>query len=284
MHQGPCLIQTTKKSAKRTVPARMLCIHASWALGARYFSWHFIEPGCITHQPAQADVGLRAQSKEGLRLMYGICQQCLFKSSHHCSHRSLSCQNLLMTTSRSHFVCQSPQIPAADRVLQNSTVSCGKIWLRTGVDHTLESGVCLGVQRIRCYPFSCDKAWRRNPMQYVAVIPPKKYTDIPFARFNMANEAHRRKLWYGRAELFFRCAFQDSNKRKKFEVDLVLASCLYDFKCPDAQTILKTKGGASMFYKPDKEWLIVLPINHILGRVPLMKAYLSGSMSPTIPA
>ena len=39
-----------------------------------------------------------------------------------------------------------------------------------------------------------------------------------------------------------------------------------------------------MFYKPDKEWLIVLPINHILGRVPLMKAYLRGSMSPTIPA
>jgi hypothetical protein len=39
-----------------------------------------------------------------------------------------------------------------------------------------------------------------------------------------------------------------------------------------------------MFYKPDKEWLIVLPINHILGRLPLMQAYLCGSMSPTIPA
>ncbi len=65
-------------------------------------------------------------------------------------------------------------------------------------------------------------------------------------------------------------------------MDLVLVSCLYDFMCPDAQTILQTKGGARVFYKPDKEWLTVLPINHILGRVPLMKAYLRGSMSPTI--
>ena len=120
-------------------------------------------------------------------------------------------------------------------------------------------------------------------MQYVAVIPPKKYTGIPFARFDMADEAHRRQLWFGRVELFFRCAFQDSNKRR-FDVDLALISCLYDFKCPEAQTILQTKGGARMFYKPDKEWLIVLPINHILGRVPLMKAYLRGSSSPTIPA
>jgi hypothetical protein len=32
-----------------------------------------------------------------------------------------------------------------------------------------------------------------------------------------------------------------------------------------------------MFYKPDKEWLIVLPINHILGRVPWhgLRAYLA---------
>ncbi len=39
-----------------------------------------------------------------------------------------------------------------------------------------------------------------------------------------------------------------------------------------------------MFYKPDKEWLIVLPMNYILGRAPLMKAYLHGSMSLTFPA
>ena len=169
-------------------------------------------------------------------------------------------------------------------LLKNLVVDKGGSHVRTWGTLELESDLCLGVQRVRCFPFSSDKAWRCNPMQYVVVIPPKKYTDIPFARFDMADEAHRRQLWFGRAELFFRCAFQDSNKSKKFEVDLVLVSCLYDFKCPEAQTILQTEGGARMFYKPDKEWLIVLPINHILGRVPLMKAYLRGSRSPTIPA
>ncbi len=39
-----------------------------------------------------------------------------------------------------------------------------------------------------------------------------------------------------------------------------------------------------MFYEPDEPWLIVQPINHILGRVQLMKAYLEGSDSPTIPS
>jgi hypothetical protein len=39
-----------------------------------------------------------------------------------------------------------------------------------------------------------------------------------------------------------------------------------------------------MFYEPDTPWLILLPINHILGRMPLMKAYLGGSDSPTIPS
>ena len=38
-----------------------------------------------------------------------------------------------------------------------------------------------------------------------------------------------------------------------------------------------------MFYVPDTPWLIVLPINHILGRVPLMKTFLCGSSAPTIP-
>ena len=98
----------------------------------------------------------------------------------------------------------------------------------------------------------------------------------------MADASHRRKLWYGRTELFFRCSFRNASGCN-FELDLALLSFLYDFKCPDAQTILQKEGGARMFYVPDTPWLIVLPINHILGRVPLMKAYLCGSLSPTIP-
>ena len=46
---------------------------------------------------------------------------------------------------------------------------------------------------------------------------------------------------------------------------------------------MQEEGGARMFYVSDTKWQIVLPINHILGRVPLMKAFLCGSSSPTIP-
>jgi hypothetical protein len=149
----------------------------------------------------------------------------------------------------------------------------------------IESDLCTGVQRVRCNPFKSrkDKTYGRNFSQYVAAIPPKKYTGVSFARFDMADEEHRRLLWYGRVELFFRCTFKNSGGRL-FEVDLALLNFLYDFKCPAAMTILQKEAGARMFYEPDKPWLIVLPINHILGRVPLMKAYLGGSDSPTIPS
>ena len=131
-------------------------------------------------------------------------------------------------------------------------------------------------------PFLSDKAWECNPKNYVAAIPPSNYTGIRFAQFDMADASHRSKLWFGRTELFFRCAFRNSSGHA-FQLDLTLISFLYNFKCPEAQTILQREGGARMFYAPDTPWLIVLPINHILGRVPLMKAYFCGSSTPTIP-
>ena len=126
-----------------------------------------------------------------------------------------------------------------------------------------------------------DKVYGRNFLQYVAAVPPKKYTGIPFKQFDLADVVHRPKLWCGRVELFFRCSFMSSGGRV-FDLDLALFSFLYDFKCPDAMTILTRKAGARMFYEPDQPWLIVLPINHIVGRVQLMKAYLEDSDSPTI--
>ena len=154
--------------------------------------------------------------------------------------------------------------------------------IRTWGTLELESDLCLGVQRVRCFPFKSDKAWKCNPKNYVAVIPPSKFTGVSFAQFDMANASHRRKLWFGRVEIFFQCSFRNAGGRR-FELQLALLSCLYDFKCPDAQTILQREGGARMFYVPDTQWLTVLPVNHILGRVPLMKTYLCGSSSPTIP-
>ena len=39
----------------------------------------------------------------------------------------------------------------------------------------------------------------------------------------------------------------------------------------------------SCLYSPTKPWTIVLPVNHILGKVPLMLVYLAESNVPTIP-
>ena len=178
-----------------------------------------------------------------------------------------------------------PSVEELNNVLINHLHERSGQHIRVWYTLDIESDLCTGVQRVRCNPFKSrkDKTYGRNFSQYVAAIPPKKYTGVSFARFDMADEEHRRLLWYGRVELFFRCTFKNSGGRL-FEVDLALLNFLYDFKCPAAMTILQKEAGARMFYEPDKPWLIVLPINHILGRVPLMKAYVGGSDSPTIPS
>ena len=89
-------------------------------------------------------------------------------------------------------------------------------------------------------------------------------------------------MWVGRVELFFKASFR-SALGECFEFDLALLSCLYDFEHPSAMSPLQLKAGARMFYVPSTPWTIVLPINHILGRIPLMRLYLQGSEEPTIP-
>lgn len=44
--------------------------------------------------------------------------------------------------------------------------------IRTWGTLELESELCLGVQRVRCFPFKCDKAWKSNPKNYVALFDP----------------------------------------------------------------------------------------------------------------
>ena len=68
-----------------------------------------------------------------------------------------------------------------------------------------------------------------------------------------------------------------------WSVTIALLSCLYDFEHPSATDPLQTEAWARMFYVPSTPWTIVLPINHILCRVPLMRLFLEGSDAPTIP-
>ena len=116
----------------------------------------------------------------------------------------------------------------------------------------------------------------------VAVVPPERYSGIAFQDFNMADAKHRARLWIGRIELFFMCTFRDRNG-VEVEYDLAFISFLYDFKLPAAMGPLQRTAGARMFYVPSKPWTMVLSVNHILGKVPLMRVYLGGSCAPTIP-
>ena len=75
----------------------------------------------------------------------------------------------------------------------------------------LEYEKCVGIQRIRCHPFTFDKWNGTNPMQYVALIPPSNYSKIKFAGFDITIKEHRDKIWFGRVELLFRCSFRVSD-------------------------------------------------------------------------
>jgi len=154
--------------------------------------------------------------------------------------------------------------------------------LRTFGIVELESERCLGVQRVRCYPFSFDKFRRANPRQFVGLVPPRIYTGVAFSDFDLGNASHRKKMWVGRVELLFTAVFKNA-QGIEHEFDLAYVSCLYDFEHPSAAGPLQRNAGARMFYVPSTAWTIVLPINHILGRIPLMKLHLDGSTAPTIP-
>lgn len=146
----------------------------------------------------------------------------------------------------------------------------------------LESETCRGVQRIRCFPFSFDTFRDNTQRPYVAVVPPTRYTRIAFRDFNLADADHRAKMWIARVELLFTCTFKDRHGDDG-EYDLALLSFLYDFKCASAAGPMQRSAAARQLYVPTQPWTLVLPVNHILGKVPLMKLYLEGSSAPTIP-
>jgi hypothetical protein len=89
-------------------------------------------------------------------------------------------------------------------------------------------------------------------------------------------------MWIGHVELLFKASFKNA-QGEAFEFDLAHLSCLYYFEHLSAMAPLQTEAGARMFYVPSTPWTIVLPINHILCRVPLMLLFLAGSDVPTIP-
>ena len=116
----------------------------------------------------------------------------------------------------------------------------------------------------------------------MALIPPSNYSKIKFAGFDITIKEHRDEIWFGRVELLFRCSFRVSDSDPEpaevegeiLQCDLALISCLYDFKYPLARNSMQTMAGAHLLYEPNIPWTIVMPVTHILDRVPLMGTYL----------
>ena len=162
--------------------------------------------------------------------------------------------------------------------------------IRTWGTLELQSDLCLGVQRVRCFPFRSDKAWKSNPKNYVAVIPPSKFTDIRFAEFDLSNlndlivdedlaNALQRMSEFCCAHAPMHAAAGTNMPRAMFKYLLMSVT----LACVSLTGVRSLSDQLIVLCVPDTQWLIVLPINHILGRVPLMKFYPCGSSSPTIP-
>ena len=96
----------------------------------------------------------------------------------------------------------------------------------------LENEKCVGIQRIRCSPFTFDKWYGTNPRQYVALIQPSNHSKIKFADFDITIKEHRDKIWFGddgwgafvvRAQnsVDYRCARKPYPWQGAFDEDLV---------------------------------------------------------------
>ena len=46
---------------------------------------------------------------------------------------------------------------------------------------------------------------------------------------------------------------------------------------------MQTMAWARLLYEPNIPWTFIMPVNHILSRVPLMRTFLEGSSASTIP-
>jgi hypothetical protein len=63
---------------------------------------------------------------------------------------------------------------------------------------------------------------------------------VSFACSGEKNVEHRKQLWFGRVELFFRCSFQSAASGRVFDLDLALLS-LYDNHTPcPLESVMKT--------------------------------------------
>ena len=157
-----------------------------------------------------------------------------------------------------------PTVAQANEVLVNCM---NDTMLRTFACLTLKLPGCQGVQRIRSFPFGPDdRFYGRNQRPTVFVIPPKRFNNQSYGRFDFKGPEDVNKLWVGRVELLFSCCFRCRDE--DIPCDLALVSFLYPFNVPEAMGPLQRVSGCQMYYDPaPRHWIRAIPVKHIIGRL-----------------
>jgi len=60
---------------------------------------------------------------------------------------------------------------------------------------------------------------------------------------------------------------------------LALVSCLYNLEAPELLGPLHKDYDSRMLYEPTDRWTLVVPVRNIIGRAPLLRAYIGGTQS-----
>jgi hypothetical protein len=120
------------------------------------------------------------------------------------------------------------------------------------------------------------------------VVPP-----YPYSIAEDAADVPWEDMWYARAQLFFTCHLrptggrQPKNPSYKIGPDDLLFNLVFfsTFEELDLPINGPMEGAAVLkLYEPSPTpCLYVAPIDHVLGRVPLMPLFLAGNSTPTIP-
>ena len=155
------------------------------------------------------------------------------------------------------------------------TCTYSYVLLCTGIFHSF----------LQCYSLS-DGLW--CVQDTIIVVPPFPYSiaeeidDVPFAY-----------CWYARAQLFFQCHLRPTGGRPPKNpsykigpddllINLVFFSTFEELTLPIHGPM--EDAGVLKLYEPGPiQCLYVAPVDHVVGRVPLIPLFLAGNSTPTVP-
>jgi hypothetical protein len=133
------------------------------------------------------------------------------------------------------------------------------------------------------------------PQDCVAFMPPHPFeTQHPSdGDFDLGTALTEGKVWFGTVRLLFRCNFKpkpdsdrdsdgESEPVEEVPLDLALITTFEDFGDTDG---LAERQGCKILYEPrPTPCVYIVPVSHILCRVPLAPCFLHGNTVNTVPS